>query len=101
MKTDKDIKNMVINGQIIAYADDLIITTYPGNFKCISKLIEYLDKYGLNTNQNKYQYIWHTNVKDIDKLGKYSKTIKYLGVWIRYDKMEVIKNNEVKIMWIN
>ena len=90
------ISNLIKEGKILAYADDLIITALPEEKHNISILIRHLDLNGLKRNPNKCYYIWHWEDEEISKLGVYKSSMNYLGVSISYDKKNIIESIKVK-----
>ena len=53
MNMDNEIKQLVDEGLILAFADDLVIMVNPNETEKIRKLISHLSKNGLETNQDK------------------------------------------------
>ena len=97
METNNEIREIVEGGRMLAYADDIIIAMNPNEKWKISKLIQCLDEYGLKTNPDKWQYLWYKEDEELSKLGRYNKNMKYLGVWVSYDKWEIIKSIKSKL----
>ena len=86
MNKDKSIADIINEGKILAYADDIIITVNWKEKSKIEHLIKHLEKYELKTNSKKWYYIWNKEEQSISKLGIYSEKITYLGVTISNNK---------------
>lgn len=94
--TSEEINQIVKQGKILAYADDLVIITKPEEKKQIESLIKHLGNHGLHTNPDKCQYLWHKEDEEVSKLGRFSTSINYLGVILSYEKEIIIKSVKEK-----
>lgn len=91
LRKNKHIRRMLNQGQIIAFADDLIIaTTYEDKVK-IRTLIEHLDAYGLKTNPDKCKWIGPCDDDFVSSMGQFDLKCKYLGSFISYSSKEAIR----------
>ena len=88
-------KKLIEKGWIIANADDLLIVVKMENKMRIIELIKHLNKYGLKTNPDKWQYIFSSETKELNEYGKYKKSIKFLGCEISYDKSITIAKAKI------
>ena len=61
-------------------------------------MINHLKQYGSITNQQKWYYISSQKYQEIDRFAKHQKCIKYLGTWVTYNKIDLIKKikNSIK-----
>ena len=92
MKQNRSILKLLENGQILAFADDLLITVQQNRIWEIELVIKQLTKFGLTTNPNKWNYISPHKISELEPLGQYKTSIKYLGIKLTYSKLEQVKN---------
>ena len=89
---------MLKDGKVLAFADDILISVYPNEIKEIYQFIKQFKVFGLSTNQLKCCYLASYPIPELDKLGQYQTSIKYLGAKLTFNKIEQIKNikNSIK-----
>ena len=83
---------MLKDGKVLAFADDILISVYPNEIREIEQFIKQLKKFGLPTNSLKCNYLAPNQIPELDRLGKFQTSIKYLGAKLTYSKSEQIKN---------
>jgi len=91
LNLNPQIKQWILNGEILAYADDILIWASKEEVWKIKILIDHLQDFGLKTNKDKCHYTWHKENREASSMGTFSSKIKYLGVSISYDKKITIQ----------
>ena len=95
---DSITSNMLSDGKLLAFADDIIISIKPNEIEEIPQAINHIASFGLITNPSKCYYLSPKNYQELDKLAKHQNSIKYLGTWITYRKTDLTKKlkNSIK-----
>ena len=83
---------MLKDGKVFAFAGDILISAHPNEIREIEQFIKQLKKFGLSTNPLKCNYLAPNQIPELDRLGKFQTSIKYLGAKLTYSKSEQIKN---------
>ena len=65
--------------KIPVFADDILILVYPNEFKEIELFIKQLKVFGLSTNPMKCNYLAPQQITELNKLGQFKTSMKYLG----------------------
>ena len=88
---------MLRAGKVLAFADDILISVYPSEILEIGQFIKQLKVFGLSTNPLKWCYLAPQQMPELNNLGQFKTSIKYLGVKLTYDKTEQVKNIKYSI----